>query len=110
MVKILISLILTLTANVTFSQKVTVSPDMNNIVLLGVDNPLTIVAEKYPCKGLVIKSDNGEITGSSCEYLFRPNKIGKADIIIYVRKSGRLIEIGRNSFRVKNFPNPTAKV
>jgi hypothetical protein len=92
------------------AQKFSIGADVNNILYIGLDNPLTIAVENQSCKSIIVKSDNGVITGSSGKYMYRPGKIGKADIILYKKINGQIKELGRNSFRVKSIPDPVPKV
>ena len=92
------------------AQNVAFAPDKNNICYLGVDNPLTIVAENCSCNQLVLKSDNGTIKGKSCQYIYHPKNIGKVLIQAYKKQEKKLIEIGVTEFRVKRVPDPVFKI
>jgi len=87
----------------SFGQKVAVSADKNNILYLEVDNPLTIAVENTSCKELVVKTDNGEITGQNGSYAIRPKSIGIANISISIKQNGKLRHIAKRTFRVKYF-------
>ena len=95
---------------ISSAQKFSISADVNNVFYVGFDNPLTIAVENYSCKSIIVKTDNGTVTGNSGKYTFYSNKIGKADIILYRKINGKIKEIGRNSFRVKSIPDAIAKV
>jgi len=94
----------------TKAQVISIAPDKNNILYVGLDNPLTIAVENNSCKSLIVKTDNGTISGSSGTYLYRSTKIGRADIMVYKKVNGKLKEIGRSAFRVKPIPDPIPKV
>ena len=81
-----------------------------NVLYADVDNPLTIAVENCPSNSIIVKTDNGTISGSRGSYVFRSNQFGKADIILYKKVNGKLKQIGKSSFRVKLIPDPIAKV
>jgi len=91
-------------------QKFSISADQNNILYIGVDNPFTVAAENLSRKMLVLKTDNGSISGKNGNYTFRGSQIGKTTIVLYKKVNGKLVEIGRNYFRVKNIPDPIFKI
>ncbi len=88
-------------------QKFSISNDRENIFYKGIDNPVSVAVEMESVKSLIIKTDNGAITGTNGSYIFRPERAGKADLIIFKNSQGYLKEIGRTSFRVKNLGDPT---
>jgi hypothetical protein len=92
------------------AQTVSISADANNILYAGLYNPLTIAIENTPNKGLIVKTDNGTITGNGGKYMFQSNNIGRADIIIYKKIKEQVKEIARGSFRVVPIPDPVPKV
>ena len=91
-------------------QKFSIAADKMNVLYADVDNPLTIAVENCPSNSIIVKTDNGTISGSKGSYVFRSNQFGKADIILYKKVNGKLKQIGKNSFRVKLIPDPIAKV
>ena len=95
---------------VATGQKFSIAVDRMNILYVGIDNPLTIAVENYPNKSIIVKTDNGSISGGNGRYVFRSSKMGKADIILYKKSNGKLKEFGRWSYRVKLIPDPVAKV
>lgn len=86
------------------AQVVSVTNLRQNVVYLGMDNPLRIVMEGVHCTSLRVSTDNGSIqkTGS-CEYSFKPSKTGMAQIVV----SG-----GKKTYnyllRVESLPAPAA--
>lgn len=92
------------------TQHFAVAPDKNNVFYVGVDNPLTITVENCACKDLVVKTDNGKITGNNCQYVYKGNQYGSASIILYKKNGIKLKEIGRNAFRIKRIPAPVFKI
>ena len=104
---ILISLILPL---FNYAQHIAVAVDRENILYAGLDNPLTITAENYPCNKLVVKTNNGNISGSEGSYNFSGGTIGRADITVYAKIGKSLKKLGVSSFRVKGIPAPIFKI
>ncbi len=92
------------------AQRFSIAPDKMNVFYVDIDNPLTIAVENYSAKLIVVKTDNGIISGKGNNYIYHSAKIGRADIILYIKVKGKLKEIGRSSFRVKSIPYPVAKV
>src|SRR5664279_4244911 len=99
MKKASIILIIFFCYSISSAQKFSISADRNNILYVGLDNPLTIAVENYPSNSIIVETDNGTIEGSSGKYIFRANKRGKADVILYKRIKGQTKEIGRDEFR-----------
>ena len=91
-------------------QRFSIAADKMNVLYADVDNPLTIAVENFPSNSIIVKTDNGTISGSQGSYVFRSNQIGKADITLYKKVNGKLKQIGKSSFRVKLIPDPIAKV
>jgi hypothetical protein len=91
-------------------QRFSIAADKMNVLYADVDNPLTIAVENYPSNSIIVKTDNGIISGGQGSYVFRSNQIGKADITLYKKVNGKLKQIGKSSFRVKLIPDPTPKV
>lgn len=93
-------------ASMCHAQHISVANDKENILYIGIPNPLTIVTENCPCNKQVVKTSNGKITGSNCSYMFQGEQVGKAEITIYKKEAGKLIRIGKSDFRVKSIPPP----
>ncbi len=108
MKKLLILSVFFIIPSILPAQVFSIAADQNNILYLGLDNSLTIAVEKFAAKDLIVKTDNGEITGKNGQYLYRANKIGKAEIILYNRNNKT--EIGRSYFRVKYIPDPVPMI
>lgn len=93
-----------------FAQQVAVSADKNNVFYLGLDNPITVTVENCSCNDLVVKTDNGEVTGKGCQLIFRGKEYGRAAIMVYKKAGNKLKEIGSNAFRVKKIPPPVFRI
>ncbi len=86
---------------------VSIANEKMNIFYLGLDNPVSLAAEGFYARDLIIKTINGKITKDySNNYNFRPDSLGRCEIILYAKVKGRLKEIGRSAFRSKNLPLP----
>lgn len=91
-------------------QRFSIAADKMNVLYADIDNPLTIAVENIPSNSIIVRTDNGTISGSQGSYVFRSSQIGKADITLYKKVNGKLKQIGKSSFRVKLLPDPIAKV
>ncbi|MEO6671056.1 MAG: GldM family protein [Ferruginibacter sp.] len=105
-----ISILPVLLSFISVGQIFSISCDKENVIYIGVDNPLTIAVENITAKSIAVKTDNGTIAGSNGFYNFRPKAIGPATIILYRVMNGNLKEIGKKSFRVKRIWNPVFKI
>ena len=108
--KLIFSIITTLTYFFSVGQHFSVSADKNNVLYIGVDNPLTITTEKIPCNQIVVSTDKGQINGIGCTYIYRDFDPGFVNIKLSKKEDGKLSEIGQRGFRVKNIPNPIPKI
>ena len=92
-------------------QKFVVANAKQNVVYLGVPNPIDVAVEGRFCKDLIVTTDNGnlEADDSPCSYLLRPDSIGRATITILSRSAGNK-PIGSMVFRVKRIPDPVASI
>lgn len=73
------------------AQKVAVSSLKQNVVEVGIANPLQIMGENASCNSLVVNTDNGSISRTGpCQYSYKPIRLGLAQIIVYAHgpKSG----------------------
>jgi GldM C-terminal domain len=100
--------LLSFISSASLSQHIAVSADKNNILYIGVDNPISITVEGISCNDIIVKTDNGSISKyKNCSYSFRGSKPGRTDIILYKKVKAKLKEIGRRAFRLKNIPVPS---
>ena len=79
---IICSLLLTIVA--ANAQVVAVQHDKENSLYVGENNALTIVAEGYPCKSLIVTINNGTISGGNGHYIAHPDTVSY-NCIIYVK-------------------------
>ena len=106
-----ILLYLMLLSYASTAQQFAIGLDKNNIAILGVDNPLTCVVQKYPSKIVVLTSNNGIVTNQGDgRYNFRPKEIGTAEIIVKAKTKKGYKQIGIYNLRVHSLPEPTATI
>jgi len=103
----LIFFLLLISSLVSRAQFFSIAAYQNNILYIGLDNAITIAVEKISVSNLIVKTDNGQITGSNGLYTYRAERVGKAEIILYGKNKK---EIGRSSFRVKYIPDPVPMI
>ena len=95
----------------TSAQNFLVSADKNNVLYIGVDNPLSIIVENYSSSQILVKADRGHISsgyGHTYMYNGSDQEPGPVSIILYNRSTSK--EFGRSTFRLKYIPDPVAKV
>jgi hypothetical protein len=94
----------------SYSQKCVVANIKENVVYIGIPNPLDIAVEGYKCKDITVTTDNGrlETTDNDCSYSLYPTDAGTTYIILIERKSEK--QLGKLPFRVKHIPEPVAIV
>lgn len=111
MKKALFVLFYSLISVTLYGQGFAVSADRMNVAYVGLDNPLTIVAEGYSCSQVVVSCNNGELKKmSDCKYFFLPEKEGTSDIFVKVKTSTGLKQIGIKKYRVKTIPRPRVTI
>ena len=104
--KAILTIIGILFFSASLSQKIAISPLKTNLLYENIDNPIQIAVENESCDSLIIETNNGEISGDSCEYSIRPNKTGEAVIYIKKKVNNDTILLGKRNFRVKRIPLP----
>ncbi|MBP6431030.1 MAG: hypothetical protein KA319_04630 [Ferruginibacter sp.] len=104
--KTLLTLVLIFFASALNAQNVAFAADKMNVLYIGVDNPITIVAENLNCKDLKAITNNGKIIGKGCKLIIIPEKIGTAKITVQTKKNKWTEAI----FRVKEIPPPIFKI
>jgi hypothetical protein len=92
------------------AQKFAIAADKENVLYIGVDNPISIAVENVPARSIIIKMENGKISEQFGRYVARVTKVGPTNIILYKKVNGKLKEIGRSPFRVKRIPDPVFKI
>ncbi len=104
-------LILVLITSTVFSQEFVISNVRENILYYGMENYIEAIVSNTPCKSIYLISDNGMFTKSKgCGFFFKPLRTGIAQIRVIKLLKKDTIEIGKSIFRIKDFPEPVAKV
>lgn len=82
-----------------------ISAERNNILFTGYDNPLMVIVHNISPKTLIVKTDNGTLTGENGHYIFRTDTGSAAVITLYKKKGKDLKEIGKTYFLVRLRPD-----
>lgn len=85
-------------------------PERNNEFYIGIDNPLTIVAENISCQSIIVKTSSGKITGNSGHYNFTDSKVEPVKITVFIKQKNQVKKIGSYFFRSKRLWDPVAFV
>lgn len=97
--------------NVTcLGQNFSIANEHENIVTVGLVNPISITVENMLSKNIVAKTDNGELTGDNGQYDLIPEKVGRTTITIFKNANGKLKKIGQKDFRAKLLWDPIFKI
>jgi hypothetical protein len=107
--KTLLTLVLSFFASVLNAQTVAFAADKMNVLYIGVDNPITIVAENTDCSKIKVVINNGTISGNDCRFLARPTTYGTASITATYKLNGKTKYVVCN-YRVKEIPPPIFKI
>jgi len=102
--------ILFLTPFLSPSQNFAVGVDRNNILYVGVDNPLSIAVTSVPNKSIIAKASLGKVSYQYNTYVFNSEVPGATEITLYQKVKGNLKKIGSNYFRIKLIPDPVFKI
>lgn len=91
---------------------VVISPTKMNVFYVGVDNPVSLAAPGISPEAIEAQITNGTITkAQSGSYIVRPKVAGKeCEITVFANVQGQKRELQTQRFRVKDVPDPVAKV
>lgn len=92
------------------AQNFTISADKNNVLYIGVDNPLSATVQNYRSSEVVIKADRGHVSGYGRFFTYNGSDQKPGPVSIILSDASTLKEIGRANFRLKYIPDPVAKV
>lgn len=112
MKRIQLLLLLLLAKTIVMAQEAAVQLDKENIMYVGVPNPITVVARNTPCSNLTIAIDSGEVRSGfdTCRYEVSVKKSGISLLRVYKNtKKGKTL-IATREIRVKRIPDPVAKL
>ncbi len=87
-----------------------ISATKMNVLYLGVDNPMAISIPGIAENKIYPTISNGQILKSGRSFVVKPNLPGKAAITIIADIDGNKKQMGSMVFRVKEIPDPVAKV
>ncbi len=107
--KTFIAILLCFFCNESYTQVVAFAADKMNVLYIGVDNPITIVAESTDCSKIKLTAKNVTLSGRDCKYVARVENIGNASITVTYQVNGK-IKNTIQEFRVKHLPLPIFKV
>ena len=96
------------TANV-YGQVIAIENEKQNILIVGLENPITIAADGYPCKSLILSTNNGTITQREnlCHFVIVPDHPDIQLIVTIKAKTSKGIkDLGVKNFRAKCLPPP----
>ena len=92
------------------SQKVAVELEKMNILYIGVDIPLKIVVENYPCNKIIVKATYGSIKPSldNCQFLYKIDSCNAniETIFVGIQIKGTIKWIDSLKYRVTKTPQP----
>jgi hypothetical protein len=109
MKKILFVFFCSLMSVMLHGQGLSVSADRMNVAYVGIDNPMTIVAEGYNCEDILASCDNGTLSRTDgCHYMFSPEKAGVFEIAVSAKSRSGTRTVGTVKYRVKTLPVPVA--
>ena len=91
---------------------VVISPTKMNVFYVGVDNPVSLAVPGMSMDAIQPEITNGEIRKESDgHYIVRPKNAGKnSEITVYAQMNGQKRKLQTQVFRVKDVPDPVAKV
>lgn len=107
--KTCIAILLCFFCNESYTQVIAFGADKMNVLYIGVDNPITVVAENTDCSKIKLTAKNLTLSGSDCKYVARVENIGNASITVTYMLNGK-IKNTVGEFRVKHLPLPIFKV
>lgn len=110
MIKFILSICFLVSCLNSLSQEIILSNPRCNKFYAGIDNPLNAMVEGYPCRSLILTTDNGSIEKISCYYSFHPAKFGVAKIQIKIKNGNTFKKIKEVTLYIDNFPLPIADV
>lgn len=89
-----------------------ISATKMNVLYVGVDNPVTATVSGVPNESVSVRMDNGTITKDGAGgYIVRPERAGEnATITVSASVNGVQKTMGTMVFRVKEVPDPVAKI
>jgi gliding motility-associated protein GldM len=87
-----------------------ISPTKMNVFYIGVDNPVAISVAGVPADKIFPTITNGAIKKVGNDFIVNPRSVGNALVTVTAEIDGKKKSLGAMEFRVKNIPDPVAKV
>jgi gliding motility-associated protein GldM len=87
-----------------------ISPTKMNVFYIAVDNPVAISVPGVPSDKVFATSSNGVLVRDGKNWVARPKSPGNALIQVEAEIDGKRQNMGYMEFRVKNIPDPVAKI
>jgi hypothetical protein len=99
------------------AQKAIVTADRMNVLYIGIENPVTVMADGVKCSQLLLEIDSNiaiiqkQSNLEVCKFIINPRRVGKATLKIY-RKVGKnkISLIDEVDFRVRHLPEAVASI
>lgn len=92
--------------------QVSVANAMEDIIYVGIPNPISVTAFNYPCQSVILKVDTGmlEQVKNKCGYYnyIAPKHTHSVTFKIYAKTKSGLKLIDTSVFRIRPLPNPYA--
>jgi hypothetical protein len=95
---------------VGFTQQATVASLQFNVIIVGLQNPLSISVFNCDPESIIVKTDNGTITLEDGRYSTTPSRLGITHFTIYQKKNGKLKKLDVITFRAREWVDPTVIV
>ena len=99
------------TQYVVVKPSATIAPVLMNVLYAGIDNEISIAANGVASQNITATITNGTLTHKGNDiWVARPAKVGTEAIVTVIAKmsDGRSQEMGKNTFRVRALPPPSA--
>lgn len=90
----------------TMRPALVISPTSQNILMRGINNPVSIAVSGMPPEKLRISITNGSIKGNNGNFMVLPGKEKECIISVSAEMNGKVQRFGEMRFRVKNVPDP----
>ncbi len=92
------------------AQKFVVTNSLQNILYVGVSNPLKAAIKGCTCQSISLSTSNGRIEGAPCSYTCVPTKAGIAKITVWQKSHGKKKKMGESIFRALSVSDPHTSI